>query len=191
MTKWRHPTLGSMVFETYAWETRFDSPEFAKFTFFEYDFDREEYSPLIYFRAEDESDFPSPEVAEVGKIIAENHRVLINSALKLLFRDFRGETGSSGMWWHGALDRVHESLLEIPENLGPLECSEDLYSHLGSPSIIVQPDAYRYDQPCGILRFEASFEREHGVGFLTDGERILGIGDQEDICPFDKTPQNH
>ena len=140
--------------------------------------------PLIHFRAEDEDEIPSVEVQEVGRKIAENHSMLIDLALELLFRDFRGESPSSGMWWHSALDRVHESLLEMPKSLGRLEVPRDLYSHLGSPSIIVQSDAYEYAHPCGILRFEASFEPEHGVGFLTDGETVIGIGDQEDVSPF-------
>lgn len=62
--------------------------------------------------------------------------------------------------------------------------TEDLLLYLGAPSIYIQSSTYGYDQPCATIMFESTFEPEHGIGMLTDGNRILGIGYQMDVSPF-------
>ena len=42
-----------------------------------------------------------------------------------------------------------------------------------------------YDKPIVELSFGAAFEEEHGVGILTDGAKIIGIGYSYDVTPFE------
>lgn len=184
MPTWTHPNLGEFTFETYAWEAEFESSKFRQFTYFGYDWQRAEYEPQIKFEANDENEVPSPEVAELGRKVAENHEMLIDQALELLLEDFRGTSSESGMWWHGNMDQVLESVADDPKAPDKLGAVEDLYHHLGQPGILVQESGYGYDAPCAIIGFEASFDPEHGLGFLTDGDRIIGIGYRSDAGAF-------
>lgn len=184
MAAWNHPTFGEMTFETYAWSTEFQSEKFRQFTYFGYEWQRAEYVSRIQFEAEDETDIPNDEIVEVGRKVAENHESLIEQALVILLEDFRGTSRESGMWWHGGMDQVVESVADDPKAPDRLETTQDLYHHLGLPSIFVQSSGYGYDAPCAIIGFEASFDPERGVGFLTDGEQILGVGYRGDAGAF-------
>lgn len=42
-----------------------------------------------------------------------------------------------------------------------------------------------YDEPIVELSFSAPFEDEHGVGVMTDGQSVLGIGYSCDVTPFE------
>jgi len=42
-------------------------------------------------------------------------------------------------------------------------------------------------KPLVELSFAAAFEEEHGVGILTDGKTIVGIGYTSNVTPFKKS----
>jgi hypothetical protein len=39
------------------------------------------------------------------------------------------------------------------------------------------------------LNFHATFDDEHGLGVLTDGKKVLGIGNAIDVLPYRKSKQ--
>lgn len=184
MNVWNHPTLGQFYSDGYSWAKELDFQTFRDFTFFAYEWEKAEFHPLIVFEVENQNKLPSDIAAEVGSKALTNYENLTRTALTMLFEDLTGVSRSSGMWWHGEFDEVIDSLKEIPSVPKKLESPEDLYAHLGSPTIVVSESGYGYTRPCAILGFEASFEHEHGIGFLTDGERILGIGYRQDAGAF-------
>ena len=51
--------------------------------------------------------------------------------------------------------------------------------------ITVRQDVPGCEGPVVELSFHAAFEVEHGVGVLTDGETILGLGYSADVTPFE------
>ena len=104
-----------------------------------------------------------------------------------LWADVEGAGPDSGMWWHDNLEQVCElSDLDAGDpNNGSINCEADLYQLLGAPSIFVQETGYGYPHPCAVICLEAPFEIEHGIGLLTDGEKILGTGYSMDVSPFE------
>jgi hypothetical protein len=56
---------------------------------------------------------------------------------------------------------------------------------IGSPSITIWVHDESPRRAEAILDFSAAFEDEHGLGLLTNGSRILGIGFSDDPSPFE------
>jgi hypothetical protein len=53
-------------------------------------------------------------------------------------------------------------------------------------SINVRKKVFGYPKPVVELSFTAAFDDEHGMGALTDGTKILGLGYICDVTPFKK-----
>lgn len=86
------------------------------------------------------------------------------------------------MWWHNHLDEV----VGVVEDVGlpaPAK-ADDLAALLLLQEIRIRRDVLDNEQPIAELSFAAAFEEEHGVGILTDGKNILGIGYSADVTPF-------
>jgi hypothetical protein len=62
----------------------------------------------------------------------------------------------------------------------------DLRAGLRVMEVCVRPKVEGCDGPVAELTFAAVFEEEHGLGVLTDGEGVLGIGYVADVQPFGK-----
>ena len=86
------------------------------------------------------------------------------------------------MWWHGDLDQVADGLEDA--ELTPPKKADDMFKLMNFAGIRVHPSVHRFKKPIAELYFGAAFEEEHGVGVLTDGERILGTGYSLDVTPF-------
>jgi hypothetical protein len=186
MTNWTQEELGSFSFDQTGWCRTFDFPAFEAFRYGGPRKPNEDSGSSevdLTFEADDEGDFPSEAEIAVARQVIANHELLLAEGIQLLFNDLLGIGPDSGMWWRGGIGQVRE----IIANYGSytFESLDDLGRLLGQPRIFIQEFGYGYDSPCAIINFEAVFEQEHGIGMLTDGKRILGIGYQTDASPFE------
>jgi hypothetical protein len=131
----------------------------------------------LAFEAENETDLPSAEAIAVAAAVLTNAAALVPVVTRGLWDDFTGVGPYSGMWWHGDLESVAE---EMP----PLEAPDDLRLVLRITGVHVRKPNYVRDREMVELRFDAAFEQEHGIGVLTDGQRVLGNGYAYDVSPF-------
>ncbi|MCP4148636.1 MAG: hypothetical protein GY757_12895 [bacterium] len=189
MKTWKDAQLGTFTYDEYTWTRSFELPAFSVFRYFGFNKPlAQNGNPVVelMFEADDERDIPTEgEITVAGRTI-NNHQQLVNEGTEALFNDFLGKGPGSGMWWHGDIEHVREIVAESfddPQSI-PLDNPPHLHMLMGQPSIMVQESGYGYDQACAIISFEAVFEVEHGIGMLTDGNRILGVGYQMDVSPF-------
>lgn len=191
VASWTDPQLGMFKFNEYQWEKTIEIEAFSIFPYGGFGNPNEDNSSsniVLGIEAEDECEIPSEQVIEVARLTIKNHQYLLREGIKALFNDLIGKGPDSGMWWHSAIDHVREIVANrVDEStLAVLNKPEDLHALLGKPSIRVQEFGYGYDDPCSIISFEAVFEPEHGIGILTDGTQILGVGYEMDVSPFNQ-----
>ena len=174
---WDHPQLGRLTFRDDAWQGSIRLPAFEAFRDEEGETTDGE-SPIV-FCVDDESGVPSEEaVAMVLRIVA-NQAALVTTITKALWDDFHGEGPNSGMWWHGNVNQVVDSMFRE----APLTSPQEICA-------VLQPGGMRIltnleELPVvAEIDFHARFEEEHGVGILTDGSTVLGIGYALDVMPF-------
>ena len=175
-TTWDHPELGRFTYDDEAgeWRATVDVPAFRAFshdTGFE-NARRSTGKHDLVFEAEDEDEVPSPEMIELALRVLANQSELVPMVTKALWDDFNGLTPTSGMWWHGQVQRIAE---EVGEGV-TLSAPDDLLGALQVNSISVHPRLDAHDGPVVVLNFHAPFEEEHGVGVVTDGRKALGVG---------------
>lgn len=188
MRSWNDYQLGTFTFEEYQWKRSMEMEAFSIFTyrgFADPDESMNNSTVEIGIDAEDENDIPIEEVVKVARLTIENHNLLLKNGIKALFNDLKGGL-DSGMWWHASIDHVREIVARQVNDpgLAKLEQAEDLHALLGSPRIRIQEFGYGYDRPCSVISFESVFEIEHGIGILTDGYNVLGVGYEMDVSPF-------
>ncbi len=190
MQTWEDDQLGIFKFDRYEWSRMFELPAFSVFRYDGIEKPAANAgSPFVelMFEADDEEDIPTEEEIAVARLTINNHQNLLNEGIVALFNDILGKEPDSGMWWHLDIKHVREIIVArlVGSHANPLIKPEDLHMLMGQPSILVQESNCGYDQPCAIIRVEAIFEPEHGIGLLTDGNRILGTGYQMDVSPFE------
>jgi hypothetical protein len=117
-----------------------------------------------------------------------NHVALVDRLKTAVWKDLHGGGEDSGMWWHGDLHTIREFMAMNSRTKRPPRFAErdDLHSLLGNPSIEIAESIYLYEKPIATIRFDAMFDGEHGLGVLTDGNRVLGTGYQMDAMPLFK-----
>ncbi|MDB5318495.1 MAG: hypothetical protein JWN40_126 [Phycisphaerales bacterium] len=181
---WEHPQLGKLEYDRGrdAWTGTIGVPAFRAFTHTGDD-DHVPGHCELTLEAEDDSDTPSPAaVAMALKLLAAQEK-LVEALTTTLWDDFNGRGPRTGMWWHGDLSQVLENGEE--EEVPPLSSASALLGWMHPTGIVVRHSGIRSDQPPLIeLTCSAVFEEEHGVGILTDGERVLGTGYIYDVEPF-------
>lgn len=181
---WDHPELGRFTWDVDGWRKKIDAPGFDGFS---YDFgDEEEGGPNgtydLHFFTNHEHVLPSEAQIAVARKVLSDPAGIVKKAAAALWADFNGEGPGSGMWWQDGLEQMAELLDE--EELPPPEGPEDVQGMLQLTSMTVRLPDYRCDRPVVELALAAAFEEEHGLGVLTDGEKVLGIGYQIDVAPF-------
>ena len=110
------------------------------------------------------------------KFIA-NQAALAGKVAEALWADFTGAGPKSGMYWHGDLDQVAQGM----ESGEPPTSAKDLYKLMNLSNVLIKKVRKKY---MAEMNFGAEFEEEHGVGILTDGDAITGIGYSVDVTPF-------
>jgi hypothetical protein len=177
---WSDPDLGTFHFDDFGWTTRVPLPGFNVFT-------RGKRKPPETYKLLIESDaadqLPTPDAVALVKRVLGNDAALARRVADALWADFTGEGPKSGMYWHGDLDQVAEGI----ETGKPPRKAGDLYKLMSLSEIRIRPvtgDSGKA-QVLAELEFDAVFEEEHGVGILTDGANVLGVGYSGEACPFD------
>jgi hypothetical protein len=178
---WSDAELGTFHFDDTGWLIRLPLPAFDAFNYGAKKKSKKK-EPRQYpltITANSEEELPKPgAIAMVRKLIA-NQATLATAAAEALWADFAGTGPDSGMYWHGDLDQVAEGL----ESGKPPGGVKDLYKLMKLGAVRVEKTgrskAYTAD-----LNFPARFEEEHGVGILTDGDAVIGIGYSDDVSPF-------
>lgn len=180
MSSWTHSELGQFSFEEYlGWVHEFELPAFARFTLpGKKECDRS--SVELAIEADEPDEFPGDEMIDVARKVVANHQRLTNEGVRVFYDDICGIGPDSGMWWHNDFDHVNEILDHHGTRLTE---PDDVFALLGGSSIFVQQLGYGYDASCAIIGFESPIDVEHGIGWLTDGARILGTGYRSDVSP--------
>ena len=179
MKNWIDSQLGNFTFDEYNWSKTFELNAFSVFTFDDGFRSTGVNNGCVKLKieADDEEDIPTDEVIRISRLTIDNHESLIREGLLALYNDILGDKVDSGMWWHSEIDEMRKDGADfISGNKGLLTSQDDLTAFLGKPSIYVQNFGYAYGKPCSTIIFNSMIDPEHGIGLLTDGESILGIG---------------
>lgn len=129
-------------------------------------------------------EFPSTEQIAVAVRLLTNQHALVDSMKESLWNDFQGRGPESGMWWRGNVDAVNQVLMAELGTPSQLEGQDDLLDVMVPTTIQVRKRVLGYDKAVAQVYFYAAFEEEHGIGILTDGDVVLGIGYAADVTPF-------
>lgn len=188
---WKHPDLGPFTFsdEEGGWVNQVPVPAFEAFSY-----GRMPDKLNLVFEARDGQKTPGLDAAAMAAKAVANHKRLVSRVANALWRDFNGRGPGSGVWWHGDLGQVVETIaiMEGMEDASPakkkklLAGPKDILRFLSPAAIRVHGDYFGCDGSVVSLGFNAPFEEEHGVGVLTDGEVILGLGYDCDAMLFRK-----
>ena len=186
MPEFKHPTLGNLAYreEDEAWcgNARFDF--LMRFSYPEGDAPSDLVDVLIEGSPTETK--PSEELVAVADQCLANFQDLVFSAMDHLIRDIDGNGPDSGVWWHDELEQVLDIINEETSQPLALKSRDDLFRLLTPPDLRVQPYGYGFNKPCGIIGCESAIDIEHGVGWLTNGTRILGLGQRSDPSPFEE-----
>jgi len=137
----------------------------------------------MLIEADDAEDKPEGMILEVAMRVSENCEKLVMAGMQAFIDDFNGTGPDSGMWWHGDMDSVMEYMVEDGYH-GKIKSAGDLYQLLEKPDIVVQSRGYGFKNPCAIIGFESIIDIEHGVGVLTDGNEVIGLGYRMDAGAY-------
>jgi hypothetical protein len=179
---WDHPRFGRFTYDDIAWVNTVDAPAF---TAFRYDTGGAKEPTGKYplaFDANEHEDLPSAVALALAAKVLANQSQLVPKITSALWDDFNGRGPNSGMWWHNDLEHVGEAVkwMDLPSP----NAADDLLAMMKLHQITVYKSVDGYPGPVAELSFSAPFEDEHGIGVLTDGESILGIGYSVDVAPF-------
>lgn len=178
---WQHPELGQFKYDGGGWAKTISVPAFKGFK------GQRAGKCDLAFNADDETDVPSPAMISVAAAVLDYQGELARKVIDGLWDDFNGRGPDSGMYWHGDLDAVAEGLDWGDEDPEPPTSAKDLLRLMSPNGITVRKGVHGYDKPVVELSFSAAFEEEHGVGILTDGRTIIGIGYSSDVQPFKRS----
>jgi hypothetical protein len=108
--------------------------------------------------------------------VLDNAPRLAMAVADALWEDFHGRGPGSDTWWHGQAAAIDRRLVD--EGLPSLGEPADLFAVVRAYRIAVDrtnPFAPP-TPPAAEITFWAAFEEEHGLGVLTDGLQVLGLG---------------
>jgi|688.fasta_scaffold462402_1 hypothetical protein len=184
---WADARFGQLTFEEFYWSTRIAVPAFAVYSY------RPEFALEILPDGECELEMhiredytenpplPLPELCAVVERVLQNQSLLAPAVATALWKEFEGSGPRSGMWWHGNIPLLME---HSNPSLPPLDGPDAIYSLLRLVSVEGRPRGPGYRDPLVTLTFDAEFDEEHGIGVLTDGDSVVGIGYGGDPSPF-------
>ncbi len=179
---WNDPELGRLHCGDLGWETRVAVPAFKAFKYRTRCGKGSKTCPLT-ITAYSPDQLPSADAIALAKRVVANHAALAARVVGALWADFTGNGPNSGMYWHGDLNQVAQGL----ETRTPPRSAQDLFKLLKPSAIKIRPASRSSKQFLAELNFFAAYEEEHGVGVLTDGLNVLGIGYSGDVTPFKRS----
>lgn len=208
--KWRHEKLGSFTYRD-DWTRTITCRAFNAFAYAGW-FGHHRLPDGRYelsFGADDEKDCPSPAMVAVALKTLADPAATVTVVLTAIWEDIIGHGPDSGTWWHGNLDGVRnrirsqayppkkaqEARLDGPSDLAPwlrLRCivickARKAVATAVNPATgkkIKLDRVYPAHPPIAELDFFAPFEEEHGLGVITDGLTVFGIGYSADVDLF-------
>jgi hypothetical protein len=194
---WNHPRLGGFEQDDIWWRREITLPSRDLFTYVHksipgYPSQRLPFE--VVFQCDTEGEEPTEEMAALAVAVLENEQRLIPLVLKAIWSDFNGQGPGSGMWWNGDLpyafrggdyrsdvyDSLTDGKLPVPA------CPSDLLKIMYPQDLTIRRDVSPPKLWLAELTFKAGFEVEHGVGVLTNGVEILGIGYSVDVTRFEQ-----
>ena len=188
MKTWKHPKLGNLKYDDdqVCWIGKCHLPAFKVFKWKSKKWKSKLKKPVGEFEllfATDDGATPSTRAAMLATLVVANHEKLASLVAPTLWEDFNGRGPESGMWWHGDMGQVEENIRygDCPKPKGP----QDLLSVMRFTRLVIHESVYKYKAPIGEFTFAALFDEEHGVGILTDGEKIVGTGYAQEASPFE------
>lgn len=192
MATWTHPQLGEFKFDEYFWIQSIHLPAFQIFTQPRGRIPERPGEVDLWIQACDATDIPSESVAQLSATVITNHRLLIPRITLSLFDDFVGTGPNSGMWWHGAIDELRDNAARgyYGDVKSPFTNPDSLRKLLSPPSISIRETGWHVKPwslggtPVAEFGFSSPIDPEHGIGVLTDGEKIVGIGYSCDASYF-------
>jgi len=125
----------------------------------------------LFFHTDNETIIPN-EISEILLTnIMKNYSNIIDSVMQSLWNNLNHMGKKSGMWWE------NESLEDIFENDNIPNDYRELKKYVNLYAIEISDGLAEF-------RFHATFEEEHGVGILYNGDSILGIGYTYSVTPY-------
>jgi hypothetical protein len=182
-SRWKHADLGVLTHSGSVWKGVIDLPAFAAFSF-DTGYDNAPRSTGRY-----ELELSDPATPPAGELIAcvlalrTHQQQVVSEIVRLLWASL---TDTGRYIPIGDRQAITETLTR--QNIPAPRSAEDLLPLLQLYGISVQGHAFEGDEPVIWLHFHAASEEEHGIGVLTDGQRVLGIGYAGDVQPFDWKP---
>jgi hypothetical protein len=137
---------------------------------------------------------PSAEAIALAAALLVGQSTLVSTITQALWNDFTGDGPPSGMWWHGDLHQVGRMSCGAPptgpDDLLRMMVLDDIAVSKMSyyPAHLSEEERETSDEPVAKFVFRAQFEQEHGVGVLTDGIRVLGLGYAGEAVRFALAP---
>lgn len=192
MHTWTHPSLGEFTYRFVGWERDIELPAFSSFQYEWGGSLRFQDSFQLMFIVNDHfddsrSEEPGKKSIEIADRVIRNQHLLAKRILNAVWNDLNGRGPETGMWWHGDMATIHEQIdssYAMGEEM-PLNVKEDLFSLMGGCSINIENSVYQYEKTCARICFDTAIDLEHGLGILSDGTRVLGVGYQ-DVSPYKK-----
>ena len=179
---WRHAELGVFKFILGHWEGTICLPAFDRFV------DAEKPPPSPYrlcFKVGEEAHEPSVSAIQIVREIIQNQNLLAPAIASALWNSFNGTGPSTGIWWHNC--RNSDDEFDECEEIAEMKDIDELFQHMWFKGFRVMHHPDFNDALVAQLHFHSWFEAEHGVGFVTDGENILGLGYATEVLPFNTT----
>lgn len=198
---WNHPRLGTLQNNDLFWEGKIIFPSLDSFTYIDAVVRKYQstHNPFeLAFFCDSEDEHPTEEMASLAITTIDNQPQLMPKVLDAIWSDLIGRGPDSGMWWHGDLPNSSSWTSAVHEILTKLElpvpaCADDLKKVLEPKSLTIRRDDRTLrrgrapsKQWIAELNFHAGFDIDHGVGVMTDGIQVLGMGYDSDATPFDR-----
>ncbi|WP_442506133.1 hypothetical protein SH528x_004961 [Novipirellula sp. SH528] len=183
MTTWNHPELGVFRNDGDGWARTFTLPAFKVFRYRLKGRQVGRSKVGVRIKTDSDDEHPSRRAITIAKRIIKNHEKLVPKLKRALFDDINGIGPNSGMWWRGDAGSISDALSAISPGGKRREFadSDDLDLLLRTREIVIDDGSKK---PFATVGFYAVFDPGHGVGIVTDGNRVLGIGYEYDALPF-------
>lgn len=178
---WDHPELGAFEWDIDHWKGRIEVPAWSVYKHYneeeDEDVENESSVEVMIHRIEDEDEPSEVQVQSLVEFIKHSPK-LADAVIEVIWAGFQGKS-PTGYWWE--LDEVNE-YAEFDEEAKPIKSKGDVRHSLTLISVSV---GYQHESAVEVS-FSAWWEDEHGIGVLVHEDRVIGVGYQLSVEPFDK-----